>query len=303
MEARAPHGCPRYRREQTVAQPIDLAAPAVRWLWRKGTLLEPTVLQSFAFDEVHKHLYVLQITRTGHAAGDLCLNRLDYQGKRLGAMYLRGFGHGVSVGVQNEPDGTVWIWTEADADGGYGQGVTRFHFAAGAVRTGADVAIRHPIAGSTNNQPAVCMASRRIAVRYRAAGVPRYRIWDLDAFVARDYGDPLADFPQTGAHPVAGAPFQGYALHGDFLYQVAGSAYNARTNPPSGHGDTYLSRLDATTGALLQRSRTEAGYSLSFREPEGVAIRRLPTPWLCLGLASGDEGARRFSVYVKKQTP
>ncbi|MFJ2906776.1 Teichoic acid biosynthesis protein C (Precursor) [Streptomyces sp. NPDC087212] len=257
------------------------------------------MLQSFAFDEVHRNLYALQLTRTGQAAGDLCLNRLDYQGAFLGHMYLRGFGHGVSVGVQNESDGSVWIWTEAAARSGYGQGVTRFHFFDGAVRIGADVAIRYPIPGSTNNQPTVCMESRRLAVRYRIKGVPRYRIWDLDAFVARDYADPVADVAQTGAHPDPDVPFQGYALHGDFLYQVAGSAYATGTNPPAGHGNTYLSCLDITTGALLQRSRTEAGYSLTFREPEGLAVRRSPTPTLCLGLASGEEGARKFSVYTK----
>ncbi|WP_333776768.1 phage baseplate protein [Streptomyces sp. IBSBF 3136] len=282
-----------------MAEHIDLAAPAVCRLRERATLQEPTVLQSFAFDEVHRHLYVLQVARGGLADGDLCLNRLDMEGRRLGHMYLKGFGHGVSMGVQNDPDGTVWIWTEADALHGFGRGVTRFRFAAGATRTSRDVKIRYPVEGSRNNQPTLCTATRRLAIRYRLENVPRYRVWDLAAFVARDYGDPLADLPQTGAHPDPTVPFQGYALHGDHLYQLAGSAYDARTNPPAHHGNTYLSCLDIRTGALLAAHRTGAGHTLSHREPEGLAVRHTGGPRLYLGFASGAPGARRFSLYCK----
>ncbi|WP_327666947.1 MULTISPECIES: phage baseplate protein [unclassified Streptomyces] len=280
---------------------IDLAVPSERWLWRKGTLREPTVLQSFAFDEPNKHLYALQVTATGHAAGDLCLNKLDYKGKLLGHMYLRRFGHGVSIGVQRDAkDGSTWIWTEAAAENGYGQGVTRFHFRDGAVRTGAQVTIRRPVAGSSNNQPTVCTESGRVAVRYRdPAGRPRYRVWDLDAFVARDYDDPVADIAQVGAHPDPKVPFQGYALHHDVIYQLAGTAYDAKTNPAAKHGNAYVSSLDITTGKLLQQQRTEAGFTLGHREPEGVAVRGGSHPRVYLGFASGELGARRFSIFVK----
>ncbi|MDF3143166.1 MULTISPECIES: Teichoic acid biosynthesis protein C (Precursor) [unclassified Streptomyces] len=281
---------------------FDLAAPSERWLWKKGTLREPTILQSFAFDEVNRHLYVLQLRRGGGAAGHLCLNKLDLAGKRLGHMYLQGFGHGVSMGVQNDPDGTVWIWTEADAKGGYGRGVTRFRFFDGAVRTREDVKARHPIPGSTHNQPSVCMASRRIAVRHRVDDEPRYRVWDLDAFVARDYSDPVADFAQTGVHPDPKIPFQGYALDGDHLYQLAGTAYDAKTNPPAKRGNAHISCLDIHTGELLDRQHTEAGHSLDHREPEGLAVRHGSGARLCLGLASGPEGERRFSIYYKPRT-
>lgn len=283
--------------------PINLSIPAVRRLWQKGTLHEATVLQSFAFDEVHQRLYALQLRTGGADAGNLCLNQLDYTGKLLGHMHLQGFGHGVSMGVQNTADGDVWIWTEAAAKAGsggaYGQAVTRFHFANGATRTAADVAIRKPVAHSTNNQPTVCMASKRIAIRYRLANQPRYRVWDLDAFVARDYATPVADLAQTGTHPDPSVPFQGYALDGDFLYQLAGSAYDSTTNPPAKHGNTYVSCLDIRTGALVQRSRTEAGYTLTYREPEGLAVRRKPGTRLYMGFASGATGARLFSLCSK----
>jgi hypothetical protein len=286
-----------------VDERIDLAVPAVRWLWKKATLQEKTVLQSFAFDEVNKRLYVLQVAPGGREQGNLCLTRLDYEGNRLGHMYLPRFGHGVSIGVQNASDGTVWIWTEARAVNGYGKGVTRFRFVDGVTRTLDKVKVRLPIPGSINNQPSVCMASNRIAVRHRLKGKARYRVYDLDTFVAGDYSTHLADFPQTGAHPDSKVPFQGYALHGDHLYQLAGTAYDDATNPRSGHGNAYLSCLDIRTGKLLQQERTEAGYSLDYREPEGLAVRRQGGPRLYLGLASGDAGARRFSLYYKPQTP
>ncbi|WP_229702596.1 phage baseplate protein [Streptomyces albiflavescens] len=286
-----------------VDERIDLAVPAVRWLWKKATLQEKTVPQSFAFDEVNKRLYVLQVAPGGRAQGNLCLTRLDYAGNRLGHMYLPRFGHGVSMGVQNASDGTVYIWTEAQAVQGYGNGVTRFRFVDGVTRTLDKVKVRHPIPGSVNNQPSVCTATGRIAVRHRVSGTPRYRVYDLDAFVAGDYSTHLADFPQTGAHPDPDVPFQGYALHGDHLYQLAGTAYDDATNPRSGHGNAYLSCLDIRTGKLLQRERTEAGYSLDHREPEGLAIRHKGGLRLYLGLASGAEGARTFSIYYKPYTP
>ncbi|MDN3022529.1 Teichoic acid biosynthesis protein C (Precursor) [Streptomyces sp. S.PB5] len=277
---------------------IALDVSAKRWLKEKA-LAEGTVLQSFAFDEVHKHLYVLQVRPGGGESGHLRLNKLDYEGELLGSMKLQGFGHGVSMGVQNAADGKVWIWTEADAKGGYGQGVTRFRFADGATRTGADVNIRKPIPASINNQPSVCMASKRIAVRYRVKGKPRYRVWDLDAFVARDYADPVADIAQPEAHPDQRIPFQGYALYGDHIYQLAGTAYDAEANPPARFGNAYVSSIDITTGELVQRLRTEAGRSLVFREPEGVAVRAKGEAGLFLGFASGAAGERRFSLYRK----
>ncbi|WP_234382914.1 Teichoic acid biosynthesis protein C (Precursor) [Streptomyces dysideae] len=202
--------------------------------------------------------------------------------------------------MQHGTDGKVWIWTECAAgDSGYGRGVTRFRFANGATRQVDDVKVRFPIPGSTGNQPSVCQATNRIAIRHRVKNVPRYRIYDLDSFVAGDYTNPVADFAQTGVHPDPAVPFQGYALHGDHLYQLAGTQYDPVTNPPAERGNTYVSCLGIRTGKLIQRLRTEAGHSLEYREPEGMAVRVTPKPRLCMGFASGTLGARRFSVYDK----
>jgi hypothetical protein len=42
-----------------------------------------------------------------------------------------------------------------------------------------------------------------------------------------------------------------------------------------------------------------AGHQLSHREPEGVAMRGGSRPKVYFGLASGELGARRFSIVVK----
>lgn len=74
------------------------------------------MLQSFAFDERHGHMYALQVmeggvrlpgeprayTRAERAArGDMCLNRLTMGGALTGDMYLLGFGHGSALGVED----------------------------------------------------------------------------------------------------------------------------------------------------------------------------------------------------------
>ncbi|MBT2529858.1 Teichoic acid biosynthesis protein C (Precursor) [Streptomyces sp. ISL-99] len=298
---------------------IDLAVPSTRWHWKKP-LRHTTVLQSFAFDDSRQRLYVLQVMQGGiklpgesraytgterRQRGDMCLNQLDFSGTRLGHMYLLGHGHGVGMGVERDAAGATWIWTEADArvaeSGGFGRGITRFRFVDRQVRRSSAETTRYPVPGSTANQPSVDMSRKRIAVRHRTGGKVRYRVFSLAHAVAGNFSKPLHDFAQAPAHPDADVDFQGFALHGNYLYQLAGEAYGT-ANPPSGHGNTYVSCIDIRTGSLVQRSRTEAGYSLDYREPEGLAVRRTSKPRLCMGFASGEVGARRYSIYYKQHT-
>lgn len=80
--------------------------------------------------------------------GDLCVTRLDWTGAIIGRMYLKGFGHGVSVAA--EPSGnSAYLWTETDSveaanpsyptdpskNVGWGSRLCRFKFANGAVLT------------------------------------------------------------------------------------------------------------------------------------------------------------------------
>ncbi|MBT2508157.1 Teichoic acid biosynthesis protein C (Precursor) [Streptomyces sp. ISL-98] len=297
---------------------IDLAVPSTRWHWKKP-LRHTTVLQSFAFDDSRQRLYVVQVMQGGirlagesreytgterRQRGDMCLNQLDFSGKRLGHMYLLGHGHGVGMGVERDAAGATWIWTESDGrvaeSGAFGRGITRFRFVDRQVRRSSAESTRYPVAGSTANQPSVDMSTKRIAVRHRIAGKVRYRVFSLGRAVAGDFTKPLHDFAQAAAHPDPDADFQGFALHGNYLYQLAGDPYGPG-NPPSGHGNTYVSCIDISTGKLIQRSRTEAGYSLDYREPEGLAVRRTTRARLCMGFASGGVGERRYSIYYKER--
>ncbi|MFG2782358.1 hypothetical protein ACGFY7_31500 [Streptomyces prunicolor] len=80
---------------------------------------------------------------------------------------------------------------------------------------------------------------------------------------------------------------------------LQGFGHGVTNNPPAKHGNTYVSCLDIRTGELVQRSRTEAGHTLVYREPESLAVRTKPRTRLCVGFASGEAGARKFSLCYK----
>jgi hypothetical protein len=280
---------------------FDLDKGAEKFL-REKALHHTTVLQSFAFDNTNKHLYVLQVTGD-ELAGNLVLTKLDYTGAKLGYMTLKGFGHGVAMGV--ELDGsTPWIWTETDnnTDSGYGRAVTRFKFANAKTLTygSGSLPVYRAHAGSTSNTPSIDARNGRIAIRYRSGSTMNYKVFKLADFKNQRFS-PLHTFTQTGIDD--GEVFQGWCLHGDYIYQLTGTAYTAESgaNPPSGKGNTHLSCVDVRTGKLVERRRTEAAYSLDYREPEGIAVQLTSTPRLHMGFASGAKGARRFSLYFKPQ--
>ncbi|MFI0219631.1 phage baseplate protein [Streptomyces lydicus] len=293
-------------------QPPALAAAGRQFL--AGRLRHTTVLQSFAVDERRGHLYALQLVAGGvrlpgertalpHAErarnGDLCLNRLTLDGSAAGHMYLKGFGHGGSIGLE-EAAGGVTLWTEwnANPSSGYGRGVCRFRFTDGQLleRGSGELATYRPVSGSTSNAPAVDVTHRHLLLRYKRRGIPRFALYDLDRFRARWYL-PLTDFPQPGA--ALGLPFQGMALYGNYAYQLLGSAYGTG-NPASSGGNTRLYRIDLRTGRVVWQQLERTAPGLSPREPEGLAVLRGGgTPRLCLGFVEGPAGSRTFRLYDK----
>ncbi|MEU5241925.1 teichoic acid biosynthesis protein C [Streptomyces lydicus] len=293
-------------------QPPALAAAGRQFL--AGRLRHTTVLQSFAVDERRGHLYALQLVAGGvrlpgertalpHAErarnGDLCLNRLTLDGSAAGHMYLKGFGHGGSIGLE-EAAGGVTLWTEwnANPSSGYGRGVCRFRFTDGQLleRGSGELATYRPVPGSTSNAPAVDVTHRHLLLRYKRHGIPRFALYDLDRFRARWYL-PLTDFAQPGAD--LGLPFQGMALYGNYAYQLLGSAYGTG-NPVSSGGNTRLYRIDLRTGRVVWQQLERTAPGLSPREPEGLAVLRGGgTPRLCLGFVEGPAGSRTFRLYDK----
>ncbi|MEU6393673.1 teichoic acid biosynthesis protein C [Streptomyces sp. NPDC046939] len=290
---------------------LGRSAPGTAWL-TKVRLRHGTVMQSFAFDEAHHCLYALQVMQGGVRLpgekrtythderarnGDLCLNRLNYRGVLTGSMFLKGFGHGGAMGVERHGKGTR-LWTEWDAHpaSGYGRGVCAFQFVDGRVLTrhSGRLATYHPVPGSTSNSVTIDGGRRRLLLRYKTQGGPRFAVYDLARFVAREFR-PLADFPQPDAH--LGLPFQGMALTGNTLYHLMGSGYGPH-NPPASGGNTYLGRVNWQTGVSQVDFPDRTAPHLSPREPEGLAVRH-SNRRLYLGFTQGAPGHRRFSLYSK----
>ncbi|MEU6003460.1 teichoic acid biosynthesis protein C [Streptomyces sp. NPDC047197] len=292
----------------------------LRWsepgkVWLRGVRLHhSTVLQSFAFDERNRQIYALQVIPSGRRLpgesrtyshdervrnGDLCLNRLAMDGTRLDHMYLKGFGHGTTVAIERAPSGGTALWTEWDAQpsSGYGRGVCRFRYTAGKVLTGNSAGLDtfRPQPGSINNNAALDTAHGRLLLRYRRSRLPRYALYDLARFAARDFR-PLADFPQPGAE--SGLPFQGMALHGAYAYQLLGSAYGP-DNPREGGGNTRLFRIGMPDGRYVSEKLDRTDPELGRREPEGLAVRTGRNGGLYMGFAHGPAGGRRLSLYRK----
>lgn len=289
-------------------------------LFREKAMRNGTVLQSFAFDNINRRIYVAQVLQGGvqlaepapvsgaarNAAGDLCVTELDFAGNQLGQMYLLGFGHGVSIGA--EPvGGTTYLWTEVDAvpvgDSARGTALARFPFVDRAVLTNRSPMEKHrPVAGATNTTVSIDMAHNLLVTRYSLGGRMRVSVFDLPAVKAGTY-TPLATIDQP-AVVAAERPFQGYTSFGRYLYMLEGSAYGTYDSVEAEHGNTHLTTVDFATGDVVQRAWSQAGYSLSFREPEGMAVQLtdvndLNSARLCFGFASRNAPNRLASIYYK----
>ncbi|MBF8188643.1 teichoic acid biosynthesis protein C [Nonomuraea sp. K274] len=280
---------------------FELTAPSTSLLWRKP-LYDETVLQSFAFDNVNKHIYAVQVKNGSgsSAAGHLCVTKLSLTGAILGHMYLMSFGHGVQIGV--EPSGTsAYLWTETEAkviDGEIrGTKLARFKFVNGQTLTPTSSALTKYtlVDGAVNTTCTVDPSTNRLVTRYWDGSRFRLAAYSLSA-VKSGSKEELFDVPQ----PTGLGTFQGYAAYGNFVYILTGNAYHTTNNPPP--GNTYTHSVDLRTGKLVQRARSVAGKSLDYREPEGMGIQIVSgAPRLCLGLASGVEKARLASIFYKTE--
>ncbi|MGW7530402.1 phage baseplate protein [Streptomyces sp. NPDC054783] len=314
----------------TASKRFDLTASSTALL-REVDLAGTRVLQSFAFDNTRGHLFTVQLVDGGlqlpgetqtysgadrEANGDLVLTRLDTSGHILGTMYLRGFGHGVQIGVETTSSGS-FLWTEthnvrtANTDGtytGWGDRLARFEFANGAVLTADSPALTQYTleSGVDRTTCAVDPVNNRLAVRCRVNGAFRYRLYDLASFKAGGRTT-LADVAQPAdLQPGYTDTFQGFASYGSYLYLLAGSAYGT-AGSTSPDGNTFITTVDWNTGTQVEQKLTKAGYTLLYREPEGMAIQ-IPDPSnpqalrLCSGFASytsDTDQSKRASIYYK----
>ncbi|MFI9062566.1 signaling protein [Streptomyces sp. NPDC053429] len=308
----------------TDEEPPDNSPPLVgEFDMRTGAeLLAPTPLfnttgpQSFAFDDANGLLYTLQgiqgdIQLDGEtepvdsgarkSAGDMCLTRMSSSGVPLGHMYLRGFGHGISFGV--EPVGTsTYIWVEGRPDlaSGYGRSVARVRFKDGALVDGSDDAVTQyePVPGATEVSPALDLAGGRVLVSHTEDGEHRFSVYGKADFLAGHFD--AAHLLRAGVQVKEEEWFQGCALHGDFVYVLTGHPYTGKKgdNPPKSGGNTYVSAIDIRTGEPQGRRKVTVAPGLPYREPEGMAISTVGgRAGLCVGFSIKAEERRELTVY------
>ncbi|MBM7715411.1 hypothetical protein JOC94_002398 [Bacillus thermophilus] len=278
-----------------------------------------TVLQSFAFDDENKHIYVVQLMAGGQQLpdenepvsgairaknGDVTLTKLDQEGNKLGHMYLKGFGHGVQIGVEVE-NGVTYLWTETDAvtegNDGWGTQIARFPFENGTIRTpDSPVLEKHKlIEGADRTTVNIDKTHGLLTMRYRLDGSFRYGVFDLEQVKKGNY-HPIADVPQ----PPVGT-FQGFASYGTYLYLLEGNAYGVNGSVAP-YGNTYVTAVDLNSGKAVARQLISAGNAMTFREPEGMAIR-IPDPkqphkaQLHIGFASNAAPNRLANIYYFDQ--
>ncbi|PGH18303.1 hypothetical protein AJ79_00642 [Helicocarpus griseus UAMH5409] len=281
------------------SQRFDLTKPSHDF-FRSKPLHDNRVQQSFAFDNTNGHLFVAQLQDgTDDSSGDLCITRMDLSGDKVSHMHLNGFGHGVSFGAQAVGSET-YLWTEVEANGnGYGKKLARFQWEDGKTLSQSSDALKKYVVveGATEHTASIDPVSNRLIVRYNKSG--KYiAAYDLDAASEGDFSNPLVNFKQPALSGFKSDVFQGYAVYGSYMYVLTGTSYDSN----GGKVDSEVASIDMNSGEIVQGpTLTKAGESLSFREPEGMAVYRTGDGEvrLFLGFASGDSGGRRSNLFYK----
>ncbi|MFF5973546.1 hypothetical protein ACFY7C_18670 [Streptomyces sp. NPDC012769] len=302
----------------TIPGQIDIAGPVGKLLHRRR-LQNGTVMQSFGIDPVSGDVFVLQVMEGGlrlpdeaaavdyatrKARGDLCLSRLSRTGTLTGHMYLRGFGHGVNLGVENR-GGTIWLWTETASlpnskNEGYGSAVTSFAYGDGDIvdhGTARHTTPYTPDPAARFVTPTIDHGAGELVIRYTLGGVTSYARYDLARATAGDW-QVLGRL--TPAVPAAGTDFQGYASHAGVLYTLKGQSLDAVPLP----GNTYITAFEWATGNQLDHQHITAGPGLVWREAEGMTVSVLDgVPHLHFGFACDDPGPRTCTIMSLSAAP
>ena len=265
------------------------------------------VPQAFAVDHTLGMLFTVQLKAepTADRRGDLLITRVRLRdGKRLGTMTLRGFGHGIALGCIPAPDSTQtpkgsWLWIETGptklVKGGSGISargtrVVRLMFMPGRTvtckagrltgrnRAGATLKTfsAHTLSVTAGRPTAVAVDAINSRLAVKDGGT--YRIFELDA-----KGLP-GEKPIRTVRAVQPGTFQGFTLAGDELLILRGAAGVRPT----------ISRVDWTTGKTTTTSTTATVGRRGYFEAEGIAVVNGEIWW---GLSTGRPGARRLSIY------
>ncbi|WP_158942695.1 hypothetical protein [Streptomyces sp. ERV7] len=301
----------------TIEGQIDIAGPVGKLLHRRP-LKNSTVMQSFNTDPVSGDLFVLQLmqgglTLSGESApvdydtrngnGDMCVTRLNRSGAITGYMYLRGFGHGVNLGVENR-GGTIRLWTETASqpnskNEGFGTSITNFDFRSGTVLDyGSSLHAKpyRPTPTALFATPAIDRSSNELVVRFYSDGATHFERYDLAKASVGDF-----QALQRIEMPTDLGVFQGYTSHKGVLYMLSGESSTATRNPSP--GNTYITAMEWATGNVLTRQFITAAPGLEWREPEGMHIdTRNGVTNLHFGFACEDPGPRTCTIVTIPDT-
>ncbi|MET9312895.1 hypothetical protein ABZX12_13785 [Kribbella sp. NPDC003505] len=267
--------------------------------FRSQPLQDATVMQSFAFDTPNNRLFAAQLRGgSGANSGDLALTQLDFSGNQLGYMYLTGFGHAVSIGAEASGS-TTYLWTETDVDTANGRGrqICRFPWQNGKTLTSSAVTKWKPVSSGSVFTPAVDQRFNQLGVRHSLSDGMYINVYSLTAARSGDFSTVLASFQQPALTP--GIDFQGWALYGSYAYFWEGEAYPGE--PDETQATSKMWCYDINAGQLVDSFLTLAGKSLTYREPEGMAVYGSTdaTARLYFGFASGVTGDRRANLFYR----
>lgn len=132
-------------------------------------------------------------------------------------------------------------------------------------------------------------AGHGVSIGVEAVGTASY-IW-----MECDSDSALAHFPQPALSDTA-VTFQGYTIYGQYLYTLDGTGHDDPADI-----DSYVTRIDMNTGTVKSRALTKAGSTLTYREPEGMAVYRTAAgeTRLFLGFGSRDGIDRYANIFHK----
>lgn len=256
------------------------------------------VTQSFAIDFVNNHIYATQV-EDDNTTGNIILSKIDFNGKVLGKMYLKAFGHGNQIGI-DRIDGTTKIWVECDgaiASGGsfFGKKVCRFEFINNKTCYNHEGNV-YSLAPSDSEYVFVAVneESDRLGIRYKQNGKFYFEVYSLRS-VLNNTPQLLAKILRPSTIETSSkSPNQGFALHANMIYNYEGFSYDQTDNK----NNIKISCIDFKGNVLYSQYITHAP-NLSYREPEGLFFRQVDETIfeLYFGITSGAAGARKFNIY------
>lgn len=282
--------------------PLGLSTPSK--VHSKLKLASFTVAQSFAVDETVKppQAYVAQVSVGGERAGHLTITRLDWAtGKVTGTMHLRGFGHGVAIGVEPNPESKLsprgaWLWVECGPvvrvkGSARGTRIARLAFVPGRTVTcsskNGKITAKNARGTTTAKVTFLDPPGKRCTPSVDG-DVLGLRWWNGHHYLWATYSLPAARkgqlVPLSSPVPLSSsALFQGWCLHGSQAYCLLG-----RAGQPA--AVAVLNLLTGETTPAHSTGVHESGYT----EPEGIAV---VDGRIQIGTATGRVGARRFTVH------